>query len=265
VAKGPDERGDLAEPEFKETGLMPAFSAETFQAGAGRIFLSGARADQVGVILPGARNSLFTTHLLDGLEREAADPDGYVRVFELFNYVQRRVRDAGVQRVMFSGQDIDEDFAVAFASISRSAEPPITKSPWKQDAFLSFSPNDREWVRDRLLPRLKAAGVSVATGSQFPLGDYHVLAIERAVQECKRVLLIVSEDSIRDRVQIVIGALAAARGMEAGQLALVPILIGRSRLPLRYSALVGLDFSRGEDEDQWDHLCQELRAELPII
>jgi hypothetical protein len=275
VAKDAGEPVDTGEPQFEKVGLTSEFSPETFQSGSGRVLLSAARPDEVAIILSGDANSLFTTHLLEGLEGRAADTDGFVRVFELFNYVQSRVRERGPQRVIFTGQDIDEDFAVAFAgrrpgilasTTARSSGPITTKSPFKEDVFLSFAPSDKNWVRESLLVRLQAAGLTIATGAQLPYGDFRVLALARAVEECKRVMLVVSEESLQDRVGKVIAALALTRTLQTGELPLVPVLrIDSNRLPLIHASLVGPDFSKGEDEETWSNLIDNLQAPLPTF
>jgi hypothetical protein len=282
VSKDPGEPADPAEPQFTEVGLAPAFSQETFHSGSGRVLLSAARGDETAAILLGEPNSLFTTHLLEGLEGRAADANGYVRVFELFNYVQDKVRKRGRQRVIFTGTDVDEDFPVAFAGkraevppAGASATPPAppalaggatAKSPFKEDVFVSFAPGDREWVRGTLLPRLEKAGLSIATGAQLPYGTFRVLALVQAVQECQRVLLVVSEESLQERVGKVVGALALTRTLQNGELPLVPVLrVDAGKLPLLYAALVGPDFSQGEDEETWEHLIENLRAPLPAL
>jgi N-acetylglutamate synthase-like GNAT family acetyltransferase len=219
------------------------------------------------MVLPGAQNSLFTTHLLDGLVGAAADADGFVRIFELFNYTQQQVRKAGFQRAIFSGQELDEDFAIAFAGTPASTGVSAKEPAFKEDAFISFSPADEDWVEKELLPRLEAAGVSVATAAQLPLGDYQVLAIERAVRECKRILVVVSRESHADRIQKFTNALASRRGVRTGQLGLVPLFrVDPETVPdLITSGLVGIDFSHGADERKWLRLCQSLRDDLPTI
>jgi hypothetical protein len=275
VAKDAGAPVDVVEPQFEKAGLTSDFSPETFQSGSGRVLLSAARSDEVASILSGEPNSLFTTHLLEALDGRAADADGYVRVFELFNYVQGRVRERGSQRVIFTGQDMDEDFAVAYAgrkpaipaaTVAETPAPTTPKSPFKEDVFLSFAPSDKQWVRGTLLARLRTAGLTIATGAQLPYGDFRVLAIARAVQECKRVLLVVSEESLRDRVGKVIAALALTRTLQSGELPLVPVLrVDPSKLPLIHASLVGPDFSKGEDEETWENLIENLRAPLPTF
>jgi uncharacterized caspase-like protein len=54
--------------------------------------MASCRADEVSAVFSGARNSVFTTALLAGL-RGAADKSasGFIKVFDLFNYVSEEV------------------------------------------------------------------------------------------------------------------------------------------------------------------------------
>jgi uncharacterized caspase-like protein len=114
-AADPKAPGDLAH------GLSEDYYAGLAQ-GRGRVVMASSLPEEESLILRGAANSLFTTHLLEALR--GAGPtlgDGYVRVFDLFRHVARQV-PAQARRVyrqqtpIFKATAMDEDFAVALAS-----------------------------------------------------------------------------------------------------------------------------------------------------
>lgn len=75
--------------------LKSGYSHETFAklaVGSGRALMASCRADEESNVLIGARNSVFTTALLAGLQG-AADKNGsgFIKVFDLFKYVAEEV------------------------------------------------------------------------------------------------------------------------------------------------------------------------------
>ncbi|MBB3937338.1 caspase family protein [Aureimonas phyllosphaerae] len=82
--------------------------------GAGRALLSSCRAEEVSVVLPGARNSLFTTALLDALRGRAHDrSDGFVRLLDVFHHVAEEVPRHADQHPVLSTENIDGNFPIA--------------------------------------------------------------------------------------------------------------------------------------------------------
>ena len=90
--------------------------------GRGRVVMASSLPEEVSLILRGASNSLFTTHLLAALS--GAGPnlgDGYVRVFDLFRYVARHVPQQAhqiklSQTPIFKATAMDDDFPIALVS-----------------------------------------------------------------------------------------------------------------------------------------------------
>lgn len=87
--------------------------------GRGRVVMASSLPDEASLILRGASNSLFTTHLLAALR--GAGPtlgDGYVRVFDLFRHVARHVPQQAQQinlnqTPIFKATALDDDFPIA--------------------------------------------------------------------------------------------------------------------------------------------------------
>jgi hypothetical protein len=90
--------------------------------GAGRAIIASSRLEQTSLILPGARNSAFTTALLEGLGG-AADVHGAgtVRLFGLYDYVAQRVPALTNNRQQpLLRTKIETNFAIALAPPPRS-------------------------------------------------------------------------------------------------------------------------------------------------
>lgn len=102
---------NLVEPVLK-VGLSESYY-EALQAGQGRVIIASSRNTEVSCILPNAQNSLFTQHMLVGLRGEAAGIDGFVRIFDLFNYLQPKVTaDQPAQHPVFKAE-LEENFPIA--------------------------------------------------------------------------------------------------------------------------------------------------------
>lgn len=102
-------------------------SLSQLSGGAGRVVLASCAPAETSLILAGAKNSLFTTHLLDAL-RGKGEPSGsqVVRVFNLFDYISTRVRaDSRNKQTPIFKADLSENFAIAMLGGS-SAKTPIS-------------------------------------------------------------------------------------------------------------------------------------------
>ena len=94
--------------------------------GEGSVLISSSRSTEPSLILGGDNVSLFTKHLANGLLGHAGhDQDGFVRVFDLFNYVAKNVRhDSPRQSPVYAAYHQDQNFAVAFCSKITSRKTP---------------------------------------------------------------------------------------------------------------------------------------------
>ncbi|WP_115511687.1 caspase family protein [Xanthomonas arboricola] len=147
--------------EFKS-----GYSQSTFArlaVGRGRALMASCRADEVSAVLIGARNSVFTTALLAGL-RGAADSSasGFIKVFDLFNYVSEEVPKLipSDQHPIFKADNLEVNFAVALSQGGKKAPcSPETAPSAKKDESWSvlekllielypFGPKEQEvWSR----------------------------------------------------------------------------------------------------------------------
>lgn len=112
--------------------LKSGYTQNTFAklaVGSGRALMASCRADEVSAVFSGARNSVFTTALLAGL-RGAADKtaSGFIKVFDLFNYVSEEVPKLipEGQHPIFKADNLEVNFAVALSQGGK-------KSPWSPE------------------------------------------------------------------------------------------------------------------------------------
>ncbi len=115
----------------------------------------------------GAAHSLFTAHLLAGLQGEANGAGGVIRIFDLFDYVQQKVVAARKDQHPIFKAEIEENFPVALyqGGQKKAISPALPLSDgYAYDFFLSYSGTqaDRLWIRTHLLPALEAHGLRVA-------------------------------------------------------------------------------------------------------
>ena len=244
---------DAAAPILK-SGLPEAY-LDALKAGRGRVILASSRPTEFSWILPGARNSLFTHHLLAGLRGEANGAGGVIRIFDLFDYVQPRVTaDTPQQHPLFKAE-IEENFPVALYLGGSKGAPPTAPAPadgYAYDAFISHSEAkaDRRWVRETLAPALEAAGLRVLTPDRAPLGMPKIHFAERAVQESRYTVLALSEAYLASGYGDFEGLLAQHLGLEESAYRVLPVLREdcTPRLGLRILPLLDLS----ADEFDWN-------------
>lgn len=97
----------------------PGFGEKSLQhlaEGNGRVAISSSRSMEYSLVMPGARNSVFTQHLLEVLKGETASQgDGFIRVFRVFEHVAASVpvTTSGQQHPILKASDVETNFPVA--------------------------------------------------------------------------------------------------------------------------------------------------------
>ena len=147
--------------EFKSGYTQNTFAR--LAVGSGRALMASCRADEVSAVFVGARNSVFTTALLAGL-RGAADKSasGFIKVFDLFNYVSEEVPKLipDNQHPIFKADNLELNFAVALSQGGKKSPYSPETTPTVQEAvpwsvlenilveLYPFGPRDQEvWSR----------------------------------------------------------------------------------------------------------------------
>jgi len=255
-------------PAFK-LGL-PENYYERLRSGRGRVILASSRDTEVSWLLPGAANSLFTQHLLAGLRGGVASDDGLIRVFELFEYVQPRVTAAHKDQHPIFKAELEENFPVALYRGGQKGVVQRDEDGFRYDAYISFASRgpDAAWVHDALLPRLKRARLRVALSEDvLEPGVARVVGIERAIQQSKRTVIVLSEAYLADNMRDFENVLAQQMGINEGSCRLLPVHVApldESRLPLRIGMLASLDLSSpASARRNMLRLVEALRGPLP--
>jgi metacaspase-1 len=107
--------------QFKSGSASPTLKSglddktyEVLGRGAGRVVIASSRADEPSCILPGMKNSLFTTYLLEALGGAAAShDDDVVRVLDVFHHVSKHVPQRAHQHPILKAQEVENNFPIA--------------------------------------------------------------------------------------------------------------------------------------------------------
>jgi hypothetical protein len=254
-----------AAPPF-QPGLPTAFYEQVLSS-RGRAIIASSRADELSWILPGATNSLFTQHLLAGLTGGAADTDGIVRIFDLFEYLQPRVTaDQSLQHPVFKA-DLEHNFPLA--AVPAAARPDVSDEQYRYDVYVSYvdAEPDSTFVWEQLLPRLEREGLQVAvSGDVEQPGVARVVSIERGITQARRTVVVLSPNYLSDTVADFENTLAQTMGIQENRYRLLPVQIvdiDEHQLPTRISMLTTLHLThphRAERELQ--RLISALQAPL---
>ena len=257
------------EPTRFRNGLSDGYY-EKLQAGRGRVILASSRGSEFSYVLNGSEYGLFTRHLLDGLRGGVVSPDGLVRIFDLFEYLQPRVTaDQPQQHPVFKGE-LEENFPIALHRGGEKASAPVVQGGYRYDAYISYVDRepDSAFVWNTLVPKLESAGlrVAVSNDSEDP-GVARVVGIERAIRDAKRIVLILSDNYLADHMAEFQNVLGQTLGIDEGTYRLLPVSIGpisRNRLPTRLSMLNTPDLSHPHRADrEFNRFVQALQSPLP--
>jgi hypothetical protein len=183
-------------------GLTEAV-ADELVSGRGWALIASSQGGQRSFVQRDARNSIFTHLLLDGLRGGRASDDGYVRVFDLFEYLQPRVvREEPRQRPMFKCA-LSENFAIARHRGGAVGAVPRTDDGFLYHALICYAEADAARVREALLLPLSAAGLRMATtqGVVEP-GLERVIGLERGLTQARRTLVVVSQAFLRPNQEV---------------------------------------------------------------
>ncbi len=211
--------------------LKPGFSENYYDAlksGRGRVILASSRNDEYSYVMPDAENSLFTQHLLAGIRGGIPSDDGLIRVFDLFEYLQPRVTgDQPNQHPIFKA-DIEENFSIALYLGGQKGVRDDSGEGFCYDAYISYvhQEPDKNWVWKTLVPRLQDAGVHIAvSGVAEDPGVALVLSMERAIEQSKRIVVVMSTAYMIDNWAHFQNVMAQTLSVEERQARVLPVII----------------------------------------
>lgn len=251
-------------------GGLPDSYYDRLKQGTGRAILASSRSTESSYVLPNASNSLFTQHLLAGLQGGIASEDGLIRVFDLFEYVQPKVTGEQPNQHPIFKAELEENFPVALYLGGQKGVIPKVEAGFRYDAYISYvdAEPDATWVWDTLVPKLEDAGLKIAiSGDVEEPGVARVVNIERGIQQAKRTIIVLSETYLRDNMAEFENTLGMTMGIQEGTYRLLPVksmTLDSSRLPTRLSMLTTLDLSHPRRaEREFQRLIQALQGPLP--
>jgi uncharacterized caspase-like protein len=264
-AGGIGEPRDLVPTEKVDPGLSDNY-LEALKAGAGRAIIAATRATTPAYVRQGARYGIFTGHFLDGLRGSAPGAGGVIRIFDLYDYTQRKVvADQPNQHPVFKAE-LEENYALARyrggavpTAAKTAAEPPA--DGFAHDAYISFSKDklDKTWARKTFLPALKGAGLNVVSEDDFALGAPLINEMERAVVQSRYTIGLLTPRSLADNFADLNSVLARHLGLEKSQRRFVGVLRERCTPRLSIRALYYLDMT---DDDEFDINIARLVSQL---
>ena len=140
-----------------EAGVLPALgysekSLGRLAQGTGRVLIASSRASEESIVFSNARNSVFTSHLLDGLRgKSRTSGDGVVRVFEIFNHVAEMVKREvpGRQHPIFKASDLEDNFPIGLDRGGVKSDAPASVSGAKPEVWSQL---------EEMMPDLYPAG-----------------------------------------------------------------------------------------------------------
>lgn len=256
-----------------EKGFSEAYYDE-LKSGQGRVILASARSDEYAYVLSTSdENSLFTRYLLAGLKGGVASDDGFVRIFDLFEYLQPKVTgDQPNQHPIFKAE-LEENFPVALYLGGQKGTVPKDEQGFRYDVYISYADvePDAGYVWQTLVPRLEEAGLQPAriaiSGDVEDPGVSRVVGIERAIEQSKRVLLVISQRYVQDEWTHFIDTLSQFKGVDEGKYPLLPVKIDDvddSQIPLRIRQLALLDLTHPYRADRnFSRLVRALNDPVP--
>lgn len=136
-------------------------------------------------------------------------------------------------------------------SSPQSEVPKAQAAPvFRYDVFISYSSQDKEWVRRGLLPRLEKAGLKACIDYRdFTRGAPSISECERGVVESRKVLLVLTPAYIASGWTEIENIMTQTLDPANRGLRMLPLLKAPCQKPLRFGALTHIDFTEEADDD----------------
>jgi hypothetical protein len=268
---------DGAEPILDEAlpllkaGLTQGYYT-ALQAGTGSAIIASSRETEASWIMPGDQNSLFTKHLLAGLQGGVASEDGLVRIFDLFEYIQPRITgEKSIQHPVFKA-DLEDNLPLTLYLGGQKGPAEIVEEGFRYDAYINYVDvgDDSDWVWNALVPRLEKAGLRIAVSedAEDP-GVARVVGIQRAIKQSKRTVVVLSPNYLANNVAEFRASLAMSIGIDEGTYRVIPVIIATlndALLPEWLKSLVTLNLAHpSRAERQFNRLLEALKGPLPVM
>ncbi len=135
-----------------------------------------------------------------------------------------------------------------------------SETEFEFDVFISYSSDDKEWVRGELLKRIEQADLKAFIDFRdFTRGAPSIKECERGVLKCRKTLTVLTPNYIESEWCEFEGVMAQTLSPANHDLRLIPLLKTKCDKPLRIGALTHIDFTDGADYDlAWRQLLTAL-------
>lgn len=244
----------------------PGLGADAQRALAGNWVLLAATGAEDLAVSDGVRHGVFTRHFLDGLRGEAANAEGEVKLFALFEHVRTQVAIETRQHPVLICEVL-HDFVV-----SRAPGGPAVVDDHRYDALLVFSKADAPAVHAQIMPTLRNAGLRIATSGELTIGMSYVLDVERGLGLSRRAVVVLSEQFLasgRDADRLAEFGLSLRKFVDIieGRFSIVPLYLQPQEtlkgLSMWLRALKGVDVFDDTAPEELARLVRALRSDVP--
>lgn len=141
------------------------------------------------------------------------------------------------------------------------------KPPFAYDVFISYSSQDKSWVRGELLPKLDAAGLKTFIDFRdFDIGAPSITEMERGVLTSRKTLLVLTPAYLKSQWTEFENLMLQSSDPANRLRKLIPLLKEKCELPLRIGMLTYVDFTDPNELDlAWQKLLRGLAAPKPTV
>lgn len=147
---------------------------------------------------------------------------------------------------------------------------PVGNQSFSYNVYVSFAPEDKQWIEKELIPRLVKAKISFAMSNIAGIPGVPVIKNqEEGISTSKRTLLVMSPAYVKSYATDFENVLAQTLGIQEGSYRVLPIVISdlaNTPIPTRLSMLTALDFTNPSlAESEFNRLLTSLASPLPEI
>jgi hypothetical protein len=132
----------------------------------------------------------------------------------------------------------------------------------KIDVFITYHPDDHDWVKKKLIPALGKEKISLLVRDEFALGAPEDEQYEKAVVESSKTILVMTSATLENRWVNYVLQLILAMDPDAQQKKLIILALDDCVLPLYLRRLVHLDLSKNSPEIEFRTLITKLAKTL---
>lgn len=185
---------------------------------------------------------------IEDIEVEIQKLKANLEILESETLENTSVNDKFPESLPKSTEDITH--SIEFSEIQRKSQEAKPSRELKYDVFISYSYNDKEWVHDWLLPKLKEAGLSVWIDfEELRSGTPLITAIEQAITKSRTILIILTPAYLNSQWSDFESTLIQTLDPTMRQRRVIPLMLQPCEIPSRIRTLAYSDFTRSDQID----------------